>query len=167
MVCRGSVYGIGSHAYNVKNASDFACGSPDVQTRHLFVYAYIDWINATQQNSGGPSRDSVVVVGVIAILNVFFFYFSIKKNRLRAQRQSVLTRRARVCVSPPPQPARRNRDDFRGESCPDFYFRPSVFSTALLRRKVDIFKIQKVTDKPPAGETRIVRYVLFFFFLLA
>lgn len=45
MICKGSLYGITSHGYNYKDLNtDFECGSSDIQTRHLFVYAYRKWI---------------------------------------------------------------------------------------------------------------------------
>lgn len=44
MICNGSQYGISSHMYNIDRTSTPICGDPNVQTRHLFVYVYQDWI---------------------------------------------------------------------------------------------------------------------------
>lgn len=46
MICNGNLYGISSHGfkYNTVNASSAKCGNKDIQTRHLFIYAYRDWI---------------------------------------------------------------------------------------------------------------------------
>lgn len=57
LICRGFQYGIASHGYNFVNASgEIVCGSTNVQTRHLFVYAYRDWISATINAAKSSSR---------------------------------------------------------------------------------------------------------------
>lgn len=60
MMCDGFQYGIASHAYNFidsERPDNVVCGSPDVQTRHLFLYAYEKWIVKTME-----SADSAVAL---------------------------------------------------------------------------------------------------------
>ncbi|XP_060838973.1 trypsin-like, partial [Rhopalosiphum padi] len=55
MICNGFLYGIASHGYNFKELNrDFECGSSEIQTRHLFVYAYKKWITNITTNTGNP-----------------------------------------------------------------------------------------------------------------
>jgi secreted trypsin-like serine protease len=55
MICNGFLYGIASHGYNFKELNkDFECGSSEIQTRHLFVYAYKKWIANITTNTGNP-----------------------------------------------------------------------------------------------------------------
>lgn len=59
LICNGLQYGIASHGYYFKDPYttkiDVMCGNPDVQTRHLFVYAYKDWILSILANNIGTT----------------------------------------------------------------------------------------------------------------
>lgn len=54
LICNGFQYGIASHGWNYKDddAERIICGSPDIQTRHLLVHQYADWINYVIENTG-------------------------------------------------------------------------------------------------------------------
>ncbi|XP_060872537.1 trypsin-3-like [Metopolophium dirhodum] len=73
MICNGSLYGIASHGYNFKEENkDIDCGSPDVQTRHLFLYTYRKWI-ADTTNKGNtliPHYKSYITT----IILVLYYY---------------------------------------------------------------------------------------------
>lgn len=59
LICRGFQYGIANHGFNFKDPTDnskIECGSYDIQTRHLFIYAYRDWISNILKNNGKPLR---------------------------------------------------------------------------------------------------------------
>lgn len=75
MICNGFLYGIASHGYNFKEENkDIDCGSPDIQTRHLFLYTYRKWI-ADITNKGNtiiPHYKSYIttIMLVLYIVNV-------------------------------------------------------------------------------------------------
>ncbi|XP_008178643.1 uncharacterized protein PF11_0213-like [Acyrthosiphon pisum] len=43
MICNGKLYGVCSFYYNFKGGKN-ECGSPDIQTLHVFLYHYLKWI---------------------------------------------------------------------------------------------------------------------------
>lgn len=54
LMCNGFQYGVASHAYSMSRQTTVQCGNADVQTRHLFVYEYMDWILSVR-NAGKPA----------------------------------------------------------------------------------------------------------------
>lgn len=66
LICNGFQYGIASHGWNYRDDDDdelIVCGSPDVQTRHLLVHQYADWIKHVIKNTGIAScRESCAVL---------------------------------------------------------------------------------------------------------
>ncbi|XP_050426713.1 trypsin epsilon-like [Adelges cooleyi] len=45
MICNDKLYGSVKDGYNYKYNNDTVCGDPDVQTRHIFLYYYREWID--------------------------------------------------------------------------------------------------------------------------
>ncbi|XP_050424588.1 granzyme A-like [Adelges cooleyi] len=67
LLCRGFQFGIASHGYDYTNLDGpVECGNPNVQTRHLFVYPYREWIQ-TIIASGWPCHSAFVLPKAIAL----------------------------------------------------------------------------------------------------
>lgn len=81
MICHGKQYGIASNYYNyVSNQYYYDeqndCGNAYVQTRHLFIYPYRDWISETIKNSGTTPNRKLITIQLMFTL--FFFLFNFK-----------------------------------------------------------------------------------------
>ncbi|XP_050528002.1 chymase-like [Daktulosphaira vitifoliae] len=73
MICRGFQYGIASHGYDFHDPErEVKCGSATVQTRHLFVYPYKEWINEILSNESNNFLGSLVTV-LISQLTIGLF----------------------------------------------------------------------------------------------
>lgn len=44
MICNGKQYGIVKDGFNLDGKNVTECGDPNVQTRHLFLYMFKEWI---------------------------------------------------------------------------------------------------------------------------
>lgn len=79
MICHGKQYGIASNYYNYVNNQYYYeeqndCGNTYVQTRHLFIYPYRDWISETIKNGTTPNRKLITNLLMLTILFILFCF---------------------------------------------------------------------------------------------
>lgn len=82
LICNGLQYGIASHGYNFRDPLNTVytemCGNPNIQTRHLFVYAYRDWILSTLLKNIGttiiPSPEVCTGLVIVQLLLYTLLY---------------------------------------------------------------------------------------------
>ncbi|XP_050524702.1 chymase-like [Daktulosphaira vitifoliae] len=68
MICKGYLYGIASHGFNYELPDGvIECGSSSVQTRHLFVYNYRDWVYKTVINKSSTILKSTGQLSVFML----------------------------------------------------------------------------------------------------
>lgn len=75
LICHGFLFGITSHGYNYyPGMSHFKteCGDNRVQTRHIFVYNYRNWIDNI------VNRTSRTIKCNCILLNLIFWFYLIQ-----------------------------------------------------------------------------------------
>lgn len=70
LICNGYQYGIASHGMNyVDPDGEFECGSAHIQTRHLFLHPFKEWISMIQTTgkSSIPGRKFYKLLSMVAL----------------------------------------------------------------------------------------------------
>lgn len=73
LICQGVLFGITSHGYNyypgISNLT-VKCGDKRVQTRHIFVLKYRQWIDYIINGSFSTTCCNYLIIGFIIWLNL-------------------------------------------------------------------------------------------------
>lgn len=65
LMCQGFLFGITSHGYNYFPGMGFLkpqCGDNRVQTRHIFIYKYREWIQNTINGTCNTAKFNAILL---------------------------------------------------------------------------------------------------------
>lgn len=77
LVCQGYLFGVTSHGYNyfpgMSHINKTECGDTRVQTRHIFIYKYRNWVDNIINEHGTSTviKFNYSLYGLMILLNFF------------------------------------------------------------------------------------------------